>query len=105
MAFQIPTLDPFLAKYETPIALRFTNYFGALWWNCVAVYSSNFKDTLTKTISTVQFSDASLHTTDSRAACMAQATATYNSLSLPEANPGYLDTIRGNNPFAALDIA
>lgn len=105
LAVTIPTLDPFLAKFETPMALRFTNYFGAMWWNCVAVYSTDFKDTLTKALPVVQVSDTSLHTTASRAACMAQATATYNSLSLPDANPGYIETISGNNPFAGLGIA
>ncbi|CAB9500033.1 Phosphoesterase PA-phosphatase related [Seminavis robusta] len=99
LAATIPTLDPWLGNYETPFALRFTNYFGAMWWNCIAVYSTDYTDTLTKTDPAVRVPDVTLHTKANRVACMAQSTATYNSFSLPEAQEGYLDVIYGNNPF------
>ena len=73
------------------MALRFTNYFGAMWWNCVAVYSTDYKDTLTKDYPVVRVpSDVQEHSSANRVACMAQTIATYTSLSLPEALPGAL---------------
>ena len=98
---QIPVLDASIASYETPLALRFTNYFGAIFWNSVAVYSADYKDTITKEAPTVQVPEAfsNLYTSPTRVACMAQAIATYASLSIPEASVPFLDTIAGNNPF------
>lgn len=79
--------------------MRYTNYVSAIWWNCVAVYSEDFKDTLTKEIPAVRVLDESLHTTSSRLVCMLQGVATYISLSLPEAKEFYMDIVGGNNPF------
>ena len=70
-----------------------------MWWNCVAAYSSDYKDTLTKEAPLVQVPDPTLHTSANRVACMAQTIATYLSLSIPEAQPAFLDVITGNNPL------
>lgn len=96
---QNPAINGAIAQYETPIAVRFTNYVAAIWWNCVAFYSEDFKDTLTKEAPAVPVLDTSLHTTGNRLSCMLQAVATYNSLSLPESIPQYMDIVNGNNPF------
>lgn len=53
-------------------------------WNCVAFYSDTYLDTLTGHLPVVP-TPTSSHTTDNRSLCAAQATATYNSLSLPGA--------------------
>ncbi|KAL7567114.1 hypothetical protein ACA910_009442 [Epithemia clementina (nom. ined.)] len=103
LAVSIPALDAKLGGYETPMALRFTNYFGAMWWNCIAVYSDNYKDTLTQQDPAVKVLDTSLHTTANRGACIVQTIATYNSLSLPEAQEGFFSSISGNNPLS-LDV-
>lgn len=88
-----------MGNYETPITLRFTNYFGAMWWNCIAAYSTDYEDTLTKTDPAVRVLDPILHTTANRGACIVQTIATYNSLSLPGAQEGFFANIGGNNPF------
>jgi hypothetical protein len=86
------------------MALRFTNYFGAMWWNCVAAFSADYKDTLTKTDPAVRVTDPLLQTTTNRGICMVQSIATYNSLALPDAQEGFFANIGGNNPFG-LDVS
>ena len=97
----IPTLVQVLKGYETPIAIRFTNYFDSTWWNCVATYSSDFKDALTKERPAISSLDASTHTTQHRAACVVQATASLNDLWFG-GNDGYLEAM--NRAFPDLVI-
>mmetsp|Transcript_43070 Transcript_43070/g.104244 ORF Transcript_43070/g.104244 Transcript_43070/m.104244 type:complete len:541 (+) Transcript_43070:524-2146(+) len=79
----IAALTPGLLSYETPIQARFTHYYDSLWWNCIAVYSSDLLDSLTVARPTVVAQDESLYSTQNRALCGAQASATYNYLSIP----------------------
>lgn len=79
----IAALTPGLLRYETPIQARFTHYYDSLWWNCIAVYSSDLLDSLTVARPTVVAPDESLYSTENRAFCGAQAAATYNYLSIP----------------------
>ena len=37
-----------LSIFETPITIRFTHLIDVLNWNCAAIYSSDWKDSLTK---------------------------------------------------------
>lgn len=89
----IAALDPALLGYETPIQARFTNYYTTMWWNCIAVYSSNYNDSLTGARPAVVAEDESLYVTDNRALCAAQAASTYNFLSVPSARTAYVDTM------------
>ncbi len=41
-------LDPYVAQYETPIAIRITSIIAETFWNCVAVYHPTAFDFLTK---------------------------------------------------------
>mmetsp|Transcript_27820 Transcript_27820/g.47290 ORF Transcript_27820/g.47290 Transcript_27820/m.47290 type:complete len:563 (+) Transcript_27820:224-1912(+) len=97
LAISIRPLDKSLAQYEVPLILRFTNYFGANWWNCIAAYSTDYMDTLTKNYPVFRVPDVTLHTKANRVACMAQSISTYTALSLPEAQQDFLDVIWGNN--------
>lgn len=92
-----------LNKYETPITLRFTSLIDSMMWNCVAAYSPDWKDALTKsdTIidipSTTSIEDgktADLHTSDSRVMCIVNAWLTVVEEWVPDAvGPllGYVD--------------
>ena len=101
---KIPSVDPTLAKHETPITLRFTNYYGALAWNCIAVYADGYKNTLNKQVPVVRVLDATKHTTANRGLCMAQSWATYNSLSIPGAQEAYIAAMGGGNPLYPLIV-
>mmetsp|Transcript_25218 Transcript_25218/g.69650 ORF Transcript_25218/g.69650 Transcript_25218/m.69650 type:complete len:545 (+) Transcript_25218:109-1743(+) len=79
----IAALTPALASYETPIQARFTHFYDSMWWNCIAVYSNDWLDSLTVARPTVVAQDESLYTTPNRALCGSQAIATYNYLSVP----------------------
>jgi hypothetical protein len=70
---------------------RINNYLSAVWWNCVAAYSTDFKDALTKERPTVFAPDTNIHTTYYRSACLAQATATYAELAMPNVNPAFFN--------------
>jgi len=83
IGISIPVLDSELYLMETPVAIRMTSYFAAVWWNCVAVYSDNYKDSLTKIRPEIVATDTSMFNSDSRSGCIAQATASYSSLSMP----------------------
>lgn len=41
-------LTPVIKEHETPIAARFTSYYDATTWNCVAAFSDSYMDTLTQ---------------------------------------------------------
>jgi hypothetical protein len=76
------------------MAIRFTSYFGAMWWNCIAAYSSvdsGYKDTLTKQAFVVPVLDTTIHTKSNRVACMAQTIATYTGLSIPDATAPFME--------------
>ena len=75
-----PALVPTFNKYETPIASRFTSYYDATWWNCVAALSSEYKDSFSKERPAVVSTNPDSHTTSSRATCVTQATASLNDL-------------------------
>ncbi|CAJ1910861.1 unnamed protein product [Cylindrotheca closterium] len=89
----IAALDPALAIYETPIQARFTNYYTSMWWNCIAIYSSDFKDSLTGARPAIVVQDENLYLTQNRALCATQATATYTFLSVPGALEAYTNTM------------
>jgi hypothetical protein len=91
----IPILDAETNLYETPQIVRFTNYFGAMWWNCVAVYSDTHNDALTKVRPVVAVTDSTLHTATNKAVCAAQATVTYSQRSLPGAVTGVREVLAG----------
>jgi hypothetical protein len=76
----IAALTPPLLELETPISARYTHYYDSLWWNCIAVYSTDFLDSLTGFRPTIVAppNDQDLYTTPDRALCGAQAIATYN---------------------------
>ena len=76
----IPSLIPTLSEHETPMTARFTSLYDATWWNCVAVFSSDYQDALTKIRPTIVSQDPASHTTPTRAACVTQATASLNDL-------------------------
>ena len=40
------TVASFVGQFETPIAIHFTSLCSGMWWNCVAAYSLDSKDTL-----------------------------------------------------------
>lgn len=84
----IGALDVELVTFETPITLRFTNYFTILFWNCIAVYDDTFLAADTNIRPTVVAQDASLFTSASRAVCASQAAVTYSSYSMPGAVDG-----------------
>jgi hypothetical protein len=81
----LPEVDRELAKHETPIQFRLAQYLGVLWWNCVAVYSENFKDTLTFQKPVVAVPNSNQWNSANRALCAVQATTTYVTLSFPGA--------------------
>ena len=76
----ISTLDPVFVTHETPIAARFANYYSAAWWNCVAVLSDSYKDTLTKDLPNIKSPNSANYNTADRATCMTQAGASLNDL-------------------------
>lgn len=91
------TLFSVLKEYETPLATRFANNFDNTWWNCVAAYSSDFKDALTKERPLISSPDIATHNTTSRAACVVQATASLNDLWFG-GNDAYLQAMQNNVP-------
>jgi hypothetical protein len=94
----IGALDLELVRYETPITLRFTNYFTIVFWNCIAVYDDTFLAADTNLRPTVASNDASTFTSENRAICASQAAVTYSAFSMPGAVEG---TIAAN---ADIDI-
>ena len=84
----IGALDIELVKFETPITLRFTNYFVMVFWNCVAVYDDAFFDTDTGVRPTVVSPDSATFTSVNRAICASQAALTYSAMSMPTAVEG-----------------
>ena len=69
-------------KYETPITLRFTSFIDSIMWNCVATYSPDWKDALTKEDTLIDIPSSTtneyeqtidLHTSDSRLMCIVNA--------------------------------
>jgi len=95
IGISIPVLDFELKNIETPIAIRLTSYFTAIWWNCVAVYSTNYNDALTHIQPEIVATDPLTFNSQSRAGCIAQATASYSSLSLPAAASNLASTLGG----------
>jgi hypothetical protein len=91
----LPEVDRELAKHETPVQIRLAQYLAALWWNCVAVYSENYKDTLTFQKPLVAVPISSEWNSANRAACAAQATTTYVSLSFPGAKNDVVNALAG----------
>lgn len=75
----IGALDSVFKEYETPLASRFTNYYSAMWWNCIATHSAGYRDTLTKERPSIVAPD-NKHTTQDRAACVVQATVSLTDL-------------------------
>jgi hypothetical protein len=91
----IPKLDKVLHEFETPITSRFAAYYTIVFWNCAAVYSTDYKDAITKTFPTVSVLDSNLHTTANRAACAAQSGVSYSLLSVPDAAAGWAEAVTG----------
>lgn len=103
----IGALDLELVKFETPMTLRFTNYYTILFWNCIAVYDDNFLAADTNARPTVVSPDAATFTSQNRAKCAAQAAVTYSAFSMPTAVEG---TIAANQAIglaleSELDLA
>ena len=98
-------LDVELVKFETPITLRFTNYFTIVFWNCVAVYDDTFLAADTNVRPTVSSPDSATFLSANRAVCGAQAAATYSALSMPSAVDGVVtaNAAIGINLEAELD--
>jgi hypothetical protein len=67
-------------SYATPFQIRYLSYYTTMFWNCVAVYSDDYKDALTQTRPQVQVTDKSRHICSTRAVCAVQAAETYNEL-------------------------
>ena len=67
-------------NYATPFQIRYLSYYTAAFWNCVAVYSDDYKDALTQTRPQVQVTDKTRHICPTRAVCAVQAAETYNEL-------------------------
>lgn len=113
---------PGLKQYETPIAIRFTHLIDVMNWNCAAVYSSNWKDALTKaepllrsptttSVSTAigddgdgvfATKDVDLHTSDARLLCMVHSWATVVRDWVPEAVPTLMGVI---NSYGYLGVS
>ena len=91
----LPHVDKELAKHETPVMIRLAQFLCALWWNCVAVYSEDYKDGITKTTPSVKVLDSAKWTTPNRSVCAAQATASYVSLSFPGNLDALVDALAG----------
>ena len=80
----LQTWAQLLSSFETPISVRFTHLIDVLNWNCAAVYSSSWKDALTKTDPIFRMpaevlidgDTISLHVSDTRLLCMASSWAT-----------------------------
>ena len=102
VGISVPVLDFELKNMETPIAIRLTSYFAAIWWNCVAVYSDRFDDALTRIRPVIVATDRSMFHSQNRAQCIAQATASYSSLSLPAATSNLTSTL---GQFIAVDAS
>ena len=90
----IPSIVAELSTYETPITVRFTSLFSSMWWNCIASYSTDLLDSITKDAPAVRVLDEAMHETGNRALCVAQATATFSSLSLPGIVQPFLDAMQ-----------
>jgi len=82
-----PILDqglvPFLKDFETPVTIRYTNFYDATFWNCIASYSESFKDLLTGEVPAVKVPDSmseTMFTTASRFECLVQGASTLNDL-------------------------
>jgi len=102
VGISVPVLDFELKNMETPIAIRLTSYFAAIWWNCVAVYSDRFDDALTRIRPVIVATNRSMFHSQNRAQCIAQATASYSSLSLPAATSNLTSTL---GQFIAVDAS
>lgn len=102
VGISVPVLDFELKNMETPIAIRLTSYFAAIWWNCVAVYSERFDDALTRIRPVIVATNRSMFHSQNRAQCIAQATASYSSLSLPAATSNLTSTL---GQFIAVDAS
>lgn len=63
----IGEFDKGLVKYEAPIAVRAASFISNTWWNCIAIYSTQFKDSFTSETSAIRVFDRALHTTSNRA--------------------------------------
>ena len=86
---------PFLRMYETPITLRHTSYLDAMTWNCIASYSTELLDSITKTRPAVPVPVTDLHVTNNRLLCAAQAWSSFISLSFPQASTSFFQTVTG----------
>ena len=91
----LPHVDKELAKHETPVMIRLAQFLCALWWNCVAVYSEDYKDGITKIRPAVPALNSQTWNTANRSVCAAQATATYVSLSFPANLDALIDALAG----------
>lgn len=89
----VGALDLELVKFETPITLRFTNYFTIVFWNCVAVYDDTFFAADTNARPEVASLDTNTFTTENRAICASQAAVTYSAFSMPGAVAGTVDAL------------
>ena len=100
----ITALDVEIAKYETPLAIRFTNYFGTAFWNCVAVYSNDLLAADTNARPDVPSLDPATFASGPRAVCGAQSAVTYSKFSLPSAVQGTVDALATINVTVAADL-
>jgi hypothetical protein len=96
VAHAIPLLDAEMSRYQLTIQFRLLNYLSAVWWNCVAAYSPDYKDALTKDRPPFYATNTNLHTSYYRSACLAQATATYSELAMPDVNPAFFNFMARN---------
>ena len=105
-----------IKQYETSYAIRFTRLVDTLDWNCAAIYSTDWKDALTKKNKTLVHApptmtilassnsnifsqeqpeiDIELHNSDTRLLCMANAWATVVKDWVPEAEEAMMNYIQ-----------
>jgi len=85
----LESVIPPIQTYETPMAIRFTNLFDTMSWNCVATYHASYKSALPQNndnqdkYKLIRSQDATTYTTDARQLCGVYAFAA--------ALPGFFD--------------
>jgi len=93
----------YLNTFETPIAIRFTHLIDMMNWNCAAIYSDSWKDSLTKkepllhtpkeTILENGDTTIQLHSSDLRLLCMVNTWAAVIEDWIPEATEAISDYV------------
>jgi hypothetical protein len=109
--------EKYMNNYETPIALRFAHLIDMMDWNCAAMYSSTWKDALTKQDpffhtpydidievpvsdnncgngSTSTTESINLHSSDTRLLCIVNAWATVVGDWIPEATADMMEYVK-----------